>query len=130
LNGPDVLTLGQHYEDDQRDGPMTFPEAVTHCECLTLVPLDKAIVVDKAAGPLQLQHMPFRPMEGVKIKAFVDIVLDVDADFDRDGLVSLAQKGLTSSMPRPFNLKTPIGVKYIVQFVVLPNVDDETKVRF
>ena len=130
LNAAEVMTLGQHYDEDgQDDGPITFQEAAIFCGSLSLIPLEKAIVVSKAAGPLTVQHMPFRPMTGTtKIKTFVDIVLKANAAFDKEELVTLTHKGESRRMVAPFKPKMVIEDTYIMQTIVVPDDDGNTKV--
>ena len=103
VNAAEVMTIGQHYDKDgQDDGPITFQDTLMFCANLSLAQLEKAIVVSKAAGPFTVQHMPFRPMAGTtKLKTFVDVVLKVDAGFDKEELVTLTHKGESRRMAEP-----------------------------
>ena len=115
-------------ENGEKDGVITFDEAVVHVNGLKLNgPLTKPLKSDRAVGDVNVGDLRLRDMVdiGGKLEQFADVNLNVPLDptqtFWDNTIYRLCVQAKYSELPPPLCLKSKPVVPYSMQIIVLPS---------
>ncbi|CAE6965865.1 unnamed protein product, partial [Symbiodinium natans] len=123
---PISLAQSLHEDHDILDGPLTFEEAIANTEGMKVIFLDRAMVVHKPVGSVQIGDLPAKDeiQDSVKKRVqFLDVVLDYEGDLDLKEIETMFLQQRYQDLPAPIKMKGNNVLPYSMQLFILKTGD-------
>ena len=117
------LGLAKDIDEETRDGPLTFDEALVYTEGLKLVTMDRPIIVDKETGDCKVGDLPAK-MEIVatssgKKNQFLDMILQHKGVIDKKFIEQCFLQQRYVDLPAPIRMNGAQVAPYMMQLFIV-----------